>query len=523
MFRMQRTQNYHHHHYSTQAFTILIILLGLLSLTACSSIPPQQKKQASHFLTHYKQHSTLEKRFTPLTRQHRDKTGFFLVANGVDAFNVRRAIIKKAENKIDIQYYFIREDQSGTQFLTLLQQAANRGVKIRLLVDDIGLDSDSSVLKQTAAHPNIEVRVFNPFNRRFSRIPQYIFQLGKITRRMHNKSITVDNQISIIGGRNIADEYFQQKKSVNFGDVDVVFIGALVPSVGAKFDEFWNSAQVNLLENLEKLPNFSPDRIRSASPENLNGQYYTHLLTTGRLPFVWGKAHLIADSPDKILKKTIIRKFIKQTQLRPYIEAIQTEILIFTPYLVPTQIGIQQLKTLRERGIRIILFTNSLATTDVPIVHAGYIKYRKKLLQLGVELYELKQSPYSLNLFAQRSTGNKILDIQKESLHAKIMVFDRKAFYIGSMNIDPRSVYENTELGLVIESEPVAQRISTWFNNNIQKLAYKVELKQLTDWQPQVVWSQGQQNYLIDEPNTTLFGRIWMDFLSGLPLTENQL
>jgi len=514
---MQKTQNYHA---SYANFTILIILL--LTLTACSHIPIQQQKQVSTILTYYKAHSYLEKKLAPIVQQHHHQTGFFLVANSVDAFAVRSALIQKATNKIDIQYYFIQEDQSGKKFFNLLKQAANRGVKVRLLLDDIALDTDSLLLKDAAAHPNIEVRVFNPFNRRFSRYPQYIFQLGKITRRMHNKSITVDNQISIIGGRNIADEYFQQKKSVNFADIDVVFVGALVPTVGQKFDEFWNSAQVRLLENLEKLPRQSQPLSSSEQIRILDKNYYSNLLNTGYLPFHWGKATLIADSPDKILKKQTIRKFIKQTQLSPYIEAAQQEILIFTPYLVPTEMGIQQLKALKSRGIRIIIFTNSLSTTDVPIVHSAYIKYRKQLLELGVELYELKQTPYH-TLFKQRSKGNMILNIQKKSLHAKLMVFDRKAFYIGSMNIDPRSVYENTELGLVIESEKVAKGIYTWFNKNIQKLAYKVELKQLGDWNNQVVWLQGQKDYLIAEPNTSLFERMWMNFLSSLPLAEDQL
>ena len=512
-------------HYSYTHFILLSILL--LTLTACSSIPVQQKKQFSNALTHYKAHSYLEKKLAPLAQQHPHQTGFFLVANGMDAFAMRRTLIQKATNKIDVQYYFIQEDQSGKKFLNLLKQAADRGVKVRLLVDDIALDTGAPALKDAAAHPNIEVRVFNPFNRRFSRYPQYIFQLGKITRRMHNKSITVDNQISIIGGRNIADEYFQQKKSVNFGDIDVVFIGSLVPKVGQSFDQFWNSRHVKLFANLEVLPQQSLPSTLITPNHGIDKNYYSHLLHMGKLPFTWGKATLIADSPDKILKKHTIRRFIQQTPLSPYIEAAQQEILVFTPYLVPTEMGIQQLKVLRSRGIRIILFTNSLATTDVPIVHSGYIKYRKKLLELGVELYELKQAPYLgvllHTLFKQRSMGEKIVDIQKESLHAKIMVFDRKAFYVGSMNIDPRSVYENTELGLVIESKQAAQSIYTWFNKNIQKLAYKVELKKLGAWNHQVVWLQGQQDYLIDEPNTSFLGRIWMDFLSALPLAENQL
>jgi len=518
MFRMQKIQ---HCRCLYVRFTILIIFL--LNLIACSNIPVQQQKQASNILTYYKAHSYLEKKLAPIVQQHRNQTGFFLVANGVDAFAVRSALIQKSTHKIDIQYYFIQEDQSGKKFFNLLKQAANRGVKIRLLIDDIALDADSPSLKDAAAHPNIEVRVFNPFNRRFSRYPQYIFQLGKITRRMHNKSITVDNQISIIGGRNIADEYFQQKKSVNFGDMDVVFIGSLIPKVGQKFDQFWNSAQVELLENLEALPQQSQPLSVLEYASILDKNYYSNLLTRDHLPFSWGKATLIADSPDKILKKRQSQKFIKQTQLRPYLDAVQEEILIFTPYLVPTQTGIQHLKELKDRGVRIILFTNSLATTDVPLVHSGYIKYRKKLLKLGVELYELKYAPYLRSLFKQRSMGKKIMNIQKESLHAKIMVFDRKAFYVGSMNIDPRSVYENTELGVVIESKKVAQGIYAWFNKNIQELAYKVELKQLGRWNNQVVWLQGQQDYLLDEPNTSFFGRVWMDFLSGLPLAEEQL
>jgi putative cardiolipin synthase len=276
------------------------------------------------------------------------------------------------------------------------------------------------------------------------------------------------------------------------------------------------------LDNLEKLPTVlavDPSLQTIEKEDN----YYIHAIESGTLPFSWAKAHLIADHPDKILQKRYPKQFIKQTEISHYIDKVKKELLIFTPYLVPTATGIQYFKRLKQRGVRIILFTNSLATTDVPLVHSGYMNYRHALVELGVELYELKHVSRTFDLFKQLSNGKKV-KVKKDSLHAKVMVFDRQAFYVGSMNIDPRSISENTELGLVIESAKVANSIYTWFEKNINQLAYRITLKDLFSQGKQVVWqSNDTQQFLINEPHTSLSRRVWMDFLRGLPIAEKHL
>lgn len=497
-------------------FTILFLFAGL---TACSTLP-KQEKQFSHYLQNHPANSYLEKKFSPLLKKHPNKTGFFLLADGIDAFAVRTALIKKAQNKIDIQYYMVHDDQSGQAFFKVVKQAADRGVKIRVLIDDIHLSSESHVIKDAAAHPNIDVRVFNPFNRMYSRYPQFVFKLGKITRRMHNKSLTVDNQISIVGGRNIANEYFEQEKDVNFGDVDAVFIGPLVKDVSRSFDEYWNSDQVELFTNLEKVPTQTkPTSLHTQNELTIDDSFYREALEKNTFPFSWAKAKLIADNPEKISQRKHKKQFIEDTQLAPYFKAAKKEVLIFTPYLVPTKSGIKNIKQLRQRGIRVIFVTNSLATTDVPFVHSGYMNYRRALVELGVELYELKQSDTILELFKSHARGKRI-KAKKDSLHAKVFVFDRKIFYVGSMNVDPRSIYENTELGLIIESPDVAELIYHWFEHNVSNITYRIGIKELSGRGKTLIWQDGNHHFFIKEPGTRLLGRIWMDFLSGLPIAE---
>ena len=494
-----------------------------LGLTACTGVPTQQEKTPSDHLKNYRPNTYLEKKLAPLVKQNAGKTGFFLIENGVDAFAIRTALIKKAEGKIDVQYYMIHEDESGWTFFKELKQAANRGVKIRLLIDDIHLGNESNLLRDAASHPNIEVRVFNPFNRRIPRFIQFVYKLGKISRRMHNKSLTVDNQISIVGGRNIADEYFQHKHDVNFSDMDAIFIGSLVDEVSKSFDAFWNSDYVDLLSNLEKLPkkSISIDRMKRHSIQ-ISDQYYIDSLDQYKFPFNWAKASLIADRPEKIKKKRDTKRFIRNAEISKYISEAKKEILIFTPYLVPTKAGIEYFKELREKNVRIILLTNSLSTTDVPFVHSGYINYRRSLVELGVELYELKENNRSLELFKQYSKGKRV-KAKKDSLHAKVMVFDRKKFYVGSMNIDPRSVSENTELGLLIESPVVAESIYNWFDRNADALAYKIDVKALSGRGETTIWKNSYNKFSTKEPGTRILGRIWMDFLSGLPIAENHM
>ncbi len=506
---------------SYRLFYKLILITLSLSLVACSGVPAQHKKSQSNYLTNYQSGTYLEKKFAPLLKQHPNKTGFFLLANGVDAFAVRSALIKKAQSKIDVQYYMIHEDKSGSDFYRLLKQAANRGVKIRLLIDDIHLSNETTLLKDLAAHPNVEVRVFNPFNRHISRYPQFVFKLGKITRRMHDKSLTIDNQISIVGGRNIADEYFHQQKEVRFGDMDVAFIGPRVRDVSLSFDRFWNSRLVDRLDNLEKIPASSKAlTVSYKSALSIDDSYYLNALDKQKFPFSWGKAKLIADDPEKIKRKRNTKKFIKVSEISKYISNTKKELLIFTPYLVPTKAGLRYVKELRKKGVRIILLTNSLHTTDVPFVHSGYMNYRKALIKLGVELHELKVGDFPL--FKSHAMGERVR-AKKNSLHAKVMVFDRKLFYIGSMNIDPRSVYENTELGLVIESPKVANLIYKWFARNADDLTYTMKIKNLSGRGETLVWQDGESKFYIKEPKTRLLGRIWMDFLSGLPIAENHL
>ena len=289
------------------------------------------------------------------------------------------------------------------------------------------------------------------------------------------------------------------------------------------FDEYWNSDQVELLANLEKIPAKSkPVSSGSKNMLAIDDSYYIDALDKNMFPFSWAKAKLIADKPEKITLRRNKKRFIEDTALFPYFKSTKKEVLIFTPYLVPTAIGMQNIKQLRERGVHVTLVTNSLATTDVPFVHSGYMNYRKSLIKMGVKLYELKPSDSVLGLFKSHAKGKRI-KAKKDSLHAKLLVFDRKIFYVGSMNVDPRSLYENTELGLVIESPEIAELIYHWFESNIDDITYKMGIKVLARRGETLIWQEDAKHFLIKEPKTRLLGRIWMDFLSGLPIAEKHL
>jgi len=463
-------------------------------------------------------------------------SGYLLLNNGLDAFVARARLAQLAEKSIDTQYYMIHNDVVGSLFVNQLIKAAKRGVRVRLLVDDIdqeGRDFGAAVLD---SQPNIEVRIFNPFARNRGRISQYITGFGKQTRRAHNKSFTVDNQMTILGGRNIGDEYFEADPEMGFVDLDVLALGPVANQVSVSFDHYWNSELSYPISALVKKPPtdneitqrksefdafvgklFDSEYLKALRDSDLSHKIQNHQIVTE-----WGPGTVVADDPEKLTHDTDETRYRLTEQLKPYLEGIKDELIIFSPYFVPGESGVAFFQKLRDRGVRIKILTNSLSSTDVRIVHAGYARYRKTLLRMGVELHEL-----NVNLTKEQRKARKEGKIgrSKSSLHAKCFVLDRESAFIGSLNLDPRSVVQNTEIGVVFKSDTVAGSISEFFDNNIDEAAFRLELRKSDNGAETLYWHgfvDGEMQTLNHEPYIGFWKRFGVGFMRILPI-ESQI
>jgi putative cardiolipin synthase len=511
-----------------------LVILALLLVGGCATLPEGFEKPESYAYT-----DTDDTRMGKARRDeinaHPGQSGFLLLGNGLDAFLARAILAKNAERSIDAQYYLYQDDLIGRLFTDLLLKAANRGVRVRVLVDDMdreGRDLGSAVAD---SHPNMEVRIFNPFSRKTSRIIQFATRSGSVTRRMHNKSFTVDNQVTILGGRNIGDEYFEADPDLAFSDLDVLAIGPVVKEVSASFDKYWNDElayPATALRGKEPTPQeielkhqqlyeFIVQHRDSAYVQSLEKSDLANTIRRGQVRYDWGEADVIYDQPEKLQHDFDETQYHLAPKLAPYFEGVTQELIIFSPYFVPGKSGTAFLRQLCERGVRVRIITNSLASNDVAIVHSGYSKYRKDMLRAGVELYEMNKKLSKQQRRKKKGRGGS----SKASLHAKSFVFDRKHVFIGSLNLDPRAIHHNTEIGVVVASKEIANELAERFDQNIEKEAFRLELRKDRDGNDKIVWhglNDGKQEVFNVEPHTSFWQRLGIGFLSILPI-ESQL
>ncbi|KVU30968.1 phospholipase [Burkholderia ubonensis] len=418
------------------------------------------------------------------------ESGFRLLADGAAALQMRIALARAATRTLDMQYYIATEDTTGKLLLGAALYAADRGVRVRMLVDDLNFRDIDRVMAALNTHPNIEIRVFNPFGASQRDVMQrtaiFFTRIDRFTRRMHNKAMIADNQIAIVGGRNLGDEYFSASPTLQFRDLDVLAAGPVTHDISASFDAYWASGSSYPLRVLNH-QTFDPkdldamrDELRAhwrenAEPYNakpLNATPLAQQIARGELGLVWAPAEFEADAPDKVAQPTDGYVSPPMRRLAELIRAAQHEFLAFSPYFVPHDAGVKILGDTTARGVRVAILTNSLAATDAVAVQAGYGPYRVPLLRHGVELYEYKARPGRPRLLGSRS---------RASLHAKAYVIDRKILVIGSMNLDPRSTHLNTELALVIHSPALAQQVATIFARATQPdESYRVQLAALS-------------------------------------------
>jgi len=509
-------------------FFIPLILLILIS--GCASLPQDFDRPVSYAYIDTDD-TTLGKSRRNEINAHKYESGFLLLGNGLDAFVARAVLASRAERSIDVQYFLYHNDLVAKLFTDQLIKAADRGVRIRILLDDMGMGGRDLGAAALDNYPNIEVRLLNPFIRGGSRSLQFLTRYSSSTRRMHNKSFTVDNQATILGGRNIGNEYFDADPDFAFSDLDVLCIGPVVKDVSDEFDLYWNSelaypASVLIdtpptLEEIQQkrkeLSDFVAEQNDSPYLEALRNSNLSKTIRKEQVTYQWGKYEVIYDLPEKLLQDKKETEYHLSKKLEPYIEQIKEELIIFSPYFVPGKTGVANLTSFSKRGVRVRVLTNSLASNNHAIVHSGYSKYRKDLLREGIELYELNKK-----IGRQEKKENKRSEgAAKTGLHAKSFVFDRSRVFIGSLNLDPVALYNNTEIGVVITQDDIAERMGDWFDENIEKIAFRLELVTDQNGMEKILWhgiEDGKEVTFTKEPHTGFWTRFGVGFMSIFPI-----
>jgi putative cardiolipin synthase len=458
-------------------------------------------------------------------------SGFRLLPTGPYALDARVALADAAERTLDVQYYLLSNDATGKQFWAALRRAAVRGVRIRILLDDLYTVGEDDLIQGMAAYPNVEVRLFNPFPEgRISLASRFLLsagELGRVNRRMHNKVFIADNAMSITGGRNVADEYFSHAGNENFVDLDVLSAGPLVADISREFDSYWNSDVVYPLYSIEPAP-ANQDAVSKALDRALQGVAADNQLAerdllghhpvsvdlkSGDMELHQAVARVIWDSPQKAagLDASTIAGTVTYSVDQQIAEA-KTSLLLVSPYFIPGKTALRHIKEAVGRGVSITVVTNSLAATDVPLVFAGYSRIRTELLKDGVKVYEISQG------IAEKRV--KLGDFRSVlgRLHAKAVVVDGKNVFIGSMNMDGRSAHENTETGIILESQTIGAEVQKLVERDIERNSYEVRLEgDKTRWVTNV---DGKQTVLDSEPDVSIWTRLELDLLGPMAPEE---
>jgi putative cardiolipin synthase len=524
----------------------LVLMLAALFLARCASLPEEVSRPESRALTDTGD-TPLGRALAPQLARHAPHSGAFPLDSGLDAFVARMVLVEAAARSLDLQYYIWHGDASGRLLMHAVRRAADRGVRVRLLLDDIGTAANDDHLLAIDAHPNIEVRLFNPLAQRSARGLGMLLDLGRVNRRMHSKSFTADSQATIVGGRNVGDEYFAAREDVQMRDFDVIAVGPVVAEASAAFDLYWNSSQVypiGALVSRRPLPqevSAAGARLDEFVNTQREGRYLQALRNSGlaaklrstELDFFWGAARIAFDEPGKIAREPGGQAQDLLPQLQGAVTAPASELLVISPYFVPGDAGVAALGQMRAKGVTVRVITNSLAATDVVSVHSGYQRYREALLAAGIEIYELKpnaaqkEDEAAWQREARAGAAHGVSGSSRAALHAKTLVVDRRTLFVGSMNLDPRSVFLNTEIGVILDMPALARKLAGQLEPQLRESAYRLAL--VPDGAQgsgvRLEWialeATGEVRYA-SEPAASLWRRLAAGFLSLLPI-ESQL
>jgi putative cardiolipin synthase len=468
--------------------------------------------------------SPLGKAALPMVQAHPGKSGVFALADGRDAFAARVLLADASECSLDVQYYIWNGDKTGTLLFEALRRAADRGVRVRLLLDDNNTAGLDTVLAALNSHPNIEVRLFNPFMHRRWRVLSFLTDFRRLNRRMHNKSFIADRQACIIGGRNVGDEYFDAGQGVSFVDLDVLAIGPVVEDVSIDFERYWSSessypaervlarvSQTAIAEVSAAAARVEKDPAAVAYMRAIANSKYVQQVLAGELAFKWSTVQMVSDNPAKGLGLARDEELM-WTRLKQVLQTPRLELELVSPYFVPGRDGVEYFSTLARQGIKVRILTNSLAATDVAAVHSGYARRRKPMLEAGVEIFEMEPEFSFAPTKAHGALGSS-----NASLHAKTFSIDRSRVFVGSFNFDPRSQRLNTELGFVIDCPAIAQAIADAFASIIPARAYQVRLSAAASLQ-WVEQRDGEEVVYDREPRAGFALRAFVGMLSMLPI-----
>jgi cardiolipin synthase C len=523
-----------------------LVLLAVLAVAGCAGLRPGADFPRTPSVALAQTEETpIGALFARQAREHGGNSGFRIMSVGVDGFLTRVQMIAAAERTLDLQYYIFQGDETGRLLTEALLRAADRGVRVRVLVDDGATTAGDEQLLALNSHPWIEIRIFNPFVYRGHanalRAVEFIFNASRLDYRMHNKLLVVDNAAALVGGRNIGNEYFQMDPESQVADDDVFVAGPVAAELSATFDEYWNSEFAipaealdrrhgepqDLEEHREKESGGPARQLQTLPTQGIDyvariatGEPYAGMIA-GRLPLVWAHAQVVCDSPDKKNVESGARA--GRLMSRPVARAagaVQSELLMVTPYFIPADEELQILKDLRSRGVRVRILTNSLESSDELAAQSGYRRFRVPLLQEGVELYEVRSL-----LGNTRGSGQTVAISRfgNYSLHAKLFVFDRRQLFVGSMNFDQRSHRLNTEVGLIIDSPELAQQTAARFDGMVQPAnSYALGLSPVgAGGRPELVWNTLEDGKPVEytrEPARSEWQRTEVQLLSLLPM-----
>ncbi len=485
LFASQKTSQNPRCHWALASSALL--LLALVASSGCASLPPgvHYPKAVSVALEHPEE-TALGRQFADAGVAHPGLSALRLVPIGIDGFLLRAEMIGRAKKTLDLQYYIFRSDETGRLLAEAVLRAADRGVQVRLLIDDFDNTGREAEVEALDAHPNIQVRRYNPLAYRghiqLIRWMEMVIHSPRLDYRMHNKLMVVDNAIALVGGRNVGDDYFQVDPGSQLGDFEVFAGGPIVPILSRSFDEFWNTTSSIPVAALATGPikpmaleGYRHELARHRREVRADGSdYATRVLSgepltgmlRGRLPLVWARATLWYDTPEKKHVEEgrkggrLMRQVIFEAAA-----AANSEVTMISAFLIPGKDGMTLFEDLNRRGIAVRVLTNSMECSSAMAPFAGYLHYRRALLADGVDLYESRDLPGNV-----RGTGQnaRMSSYGNFALHTKLYIFDRKKIFIGSMNFDERSLYLNTEMGLMIDSPELARQGGALFAGLVQ-------------------------------------------------------
>lgn len=512
---------------------VIVCLLSLLALWSWGTFARSAYGDNATTLPTHANATALDRLIQPLLdAQKPTASGVALLEDGVDAFIARGRSARLAERSLDIQYYIWRHDTTGRLLEREIMRAAERGVRVRLLLDDYSVAGRDDEFLAMDAHPNVEIRLFNPARNRtgvFRRATEMALRFISFNRRMHNKAWIADNRMAVVGGRNIGDEYFGASDTTNYRDTDFLLLGPAVAQSSRIFDHFWNAQEVIPLQALHaKGSRWSAEEFHARQQAWLHDHAAQPWLEAMRarerlidemgsdsLTFHWSsRIRVVSDPPSKASARASQRNVADWLlyDISALLFSAQHDTWMISPYFVPGEGGTLLLTGQVRRGRRVRVLTNSLAATDVALVHAGYTKYRSRLLASGVKLYELKPDHAASQQKFRGSSG--------ASLHSKAFVVDNARGFLGSFNLDPRSVQLNTEMGVLFEDEAIAAELTDFFERSIQhRAAWELSLQAKDGG---LRWHGSDEETFTQEPHTRWWQRWLVRGLGWLPI-ESQL